>query len=196
MKLRCLNGTHSALAYLGYLAGHETIADAVADPPFEALCNRLWKDEILPTLETPEGEDLPRYCRSLMARYQNPAIRHRTWQIAMDGSQKLPQRILGTIQDNLARGVVPQGLCLVVAGWIRYVTGRDEAGAPIDVRDPLAAELKAATQSTDPVAAILGIPSIFEPELIAQTVFVEAVHAAHERLSRDGSRASVAALSG
>jgi len=196
MKLRCLNGTHSALAYLGYLAGHETIADAVADPPFEALCNRLWKDEILPTLETPEGEDLPRYCRSLMARYQIPAIRHRTWQIAMDGSQKLPQRILGTIQDNLARGVVPQGLCLVVAGWIRYVAGRDEAGAPIDVRDPLAAELKAATQSTDPVAAILGIPSIFEPELIAQTVFVEAVHAAHERLSRDGSRASVAALSG
>ena len=61
IKLRCLNGTHSALAYLGYLAGHETIADTVADRPFEALCTSLWNEEILPTLETPEGEELPRY---------------------------------------------------------------------------------------------------------------------------------------
>ena len=107
MKLRCLNGTHSALAYLGYLAGHDTIAEAVADPPFKTLCDRLWQDEILPTLNTPEGEDLSRYCRSLMERYRNPAIRHRTWQIAMDGSQKLPQRILATIKDRMARGAVP-----------------------------------------------------------------------------------------
>ncbi|MEK9936050.1 MAG: mannitol dehydrogenase family protein, partial [Rhodobiaceae bacterium] len=155
MKLRCLNGTHSALAYLGYLAGHETIADTVADRPFEALCTSLWKEEILPTLETPEGEDLPRYCQSLMARYQNPEIRHRTWQIAMDGSQKLPQRILGTIADRLAQGVVPHGLCLVVAGWIRYVGGQDETGAPIDVRDPLADSLRTATRTNDPVGAVL-----------------------------------------
>ena len=194
MKLRCLNGTHSALAYLGYLAGHETIADTVADPPFEALCTELWQEEILPTLETPEGEDLPRYCQSLMARYQNPSIRHRTWQIAMDGSQKLPQRILGTIADRLAQGVVPQGLCLVVAGWIRYVGGQDESGAPIDVRDPLADSLKTATGTDDPVGSVLAMDSIFEPELNAQRAFVEAVRAAYERLGRDGSRACVAAL--
>ena len=194
MKLRCLNGTHSALAYLGYLAGHETISDTVADQPFEEFCARLWRDEILPTLETPEGEDLPRYCQSLMARYRNPAIRHRTWQIAMDGSQKLPQRILGTIKDRLATSVVPYGLCLVVAGWIRYVSGQDETGAPIDVRDPLAAALKDATQTEDPVGAILAMDSIFEPELTAQPEFAEAVRAAYATLCRDGSRASVAAF--
>ena len=194
MKLRCLNGTHSALAYLGYLAGHETISDTVADNAFERLCTRLWHDEILPTLETPEGEDLPRYCQSLMARYKNPAIRHRTWQIAMDGSQKLPQRILGTITDRLAAGAVPQGLCLVVAGWIRYVGGTDEAGAPIDVRDPLADALKAATASDDPVGGVFAMDSIFAPGLTAQPAFVEAVRSAYDRLFRDGSHASVTAL--
>ena len=141
MKLRCLNGTHSTLAYLGYLAGHETISDAVAEPAFSALCRRLWRDEILPTLPAPEGEDLPAYCESLLDRYRNPAIRHRTWQIAMDGSQKLPQRLLGTISDRLAAGTVPQGLCLAVAGWMRYVAGTDEAG-PIDVRDPVPSNSK------------------------------------------------------
>ena len=194
MKLRCLNGTHSALAYLGYLAGHETIADTVADRPFEALCTSLWQEEILPTLETPEGEDLPRYCQSLMARYQNPAIRHRTWQIAMDGSQKLPQRILGTIAGRLAQGVAPHGLCLVVAGWIRYVGGRDETGAPIDVRDPLADSLRTATRTDDPVGAVLAMDSIFKPELTANAEFVDAVRTAYDRLGRDGSRACVAAL--
>ncbi|GIR51069.1 MAG: hypothetical protein CM15mP60_1300 [Alphaproteobacteria bacterium] len=108
MKLRCLNGTHSALAYLGYLAGYETISDAVADPAFTRLCERLWQDEILPTVPQPEGEDLPAYCAALMSRYCNPAIQHRTWQIAMDGSQKLPQRILGTLRDNLAAGRMPK----------------------------------------------------------------------------------------
>lgn len=194
MKLRCLNGTHSALAYLGHLAGHETISDTVADTPFALLCDRLWHDEILPTLGTPEGEDLPRYCRSLMARYQNPAIRHQTWQIAMDGSQKLPQRVLGTISDRLAAGIVPKGLCLVIAGWIRYVGGVDEAGAPIDVKDPLADDLKAATAGDDPVGAVLAMDTIFEPGLAVQPAFVAAVRSAYDRLCRDGSRATVAAF--
>ena len=104
MKLRMLNGTHSSLAYLGYLAGHETIADTVADPVFAGFVRRLWTREIIPTLAPPPGEDLGRYADALFARYSNPAIRHRTWQIAMDGSQKLPQRILGTLADNRAAG--------------------------------------------------------------------------------------------
>ena len=132
MKLRCLNGTHSTLAYLGYLAGYQTIAETVADPAYAALCDRLWREEIVPTVPQPEGEDLAAYCAALLARYRNPGIRHRTWQIAMDGSQKLPQRILGTVRDALAAGRVPEGLCLAVAGWMRYVGGVDEQGARVD----------------------------------------------------------------
>ncbi|MEM7753253.1 MAG: mannitol dehydrogenase family protein, partial [Pseudomonadota bacterium] len=196
MKLRCLNGTHSALAYLGYLAGHETIADTVAQPEFAAFCDALWQDEILPTVPPPEGEDLTAYTQALMARYQNPNIRHRTWQIAMDGSQKLPQRILGTVRDRLAAGSVPAGLCLVVAGWMRYVGGVDEAGQQIDVRDPMAGVLRAASDAAEDaegkVAALLEISDVFGSDLPQSDLFRAAVTNAYERLSSQGAAASVA----
>ena len=193
MKLRCLNGTHSALAYLGYLAGHETIADAVTSPAFSALCERLWQEEILPTIPQPEGEDLPAYCAALLTRYRNPAIRHRTWQIAMDGSQKLPQRILGTLRDNLSAGRMPEGLCLVIAGWMRYVAGADEAGQPIDVRDPMAAELRTAASAPDPVTALMSIEAVFGSDLSDNANLVAAIRSAHQRLRDKGAADAVKA---
>lgn len=165
MKLRMLNGTHSALAYLGYLAGHETIAETVADPDMARYVRQLWRAEIIPVLNPPAGEDLHAYAGALFARYANPALRHRTWQIAMDGSQKLPQRILGTLAANLAAGRRAPGLVLAVAAWMVYVRGTDLRGAPIDVRDPLAAELRAATGSADPVGALLGMRAVFPADL-------------------------------
>lgn len=197
MKLRCLNGTHSALAYLGYLAGHETISETVADPVFAQFCQTLWLQEILPTVPQPEGEDLACYTASLFERYQNPAIRHLTWQIAMDGSQKLPQRILGTIADRLAQGQVAAGLCLTVAAWMRYVGGKDEQGAVIDVRDPLADRLKAASDAgktaQQKVAALLDVWDVFSPALVTDQRFVDAVSQAYEALQDIGARAAVAA---
>jgi len=194
MKLRCLNGTHSTLAYLGYLAGHETIADAVADPSFALLCKRLWQDEILPTIPAPQGEDLEAYCAALLSRYRNPAIRHRTWQIAMDGSQKLPQRLLGTLRDNLAAGRVPKGLCLAIAGWMRYAGAIDETGKAIDVRDPLAAELQAASRSSDPVAAFLSMEPIFGDDLAGNSDLVAAITAAFDTLATHGTADTVHAF--
>lgn len=196
MKLRCLNGTHSTLAYLGYLGGYETISETVADPAYAALCERLWADEIIPTLPQPEGEDLQAYSKALLARYRNPAIRHRTWQIAMDGSQKLPQRLLGTIRDRLEAGVVPEGLCLAVAAWMRYVGGVDEQGKAIDVRDPLAERLKAASDRGDTpeakVAALLDLREVFDASLAADARFRAAVTAAYVSLVEKGARATVA----
>jgi fructuronate reductase len=142
MKLRLLNGAHSALAYLGYLAGRETVADAVTDPALHKFLLRLW-DEVIPTVPCPPGMDLAAYTRELAARFRNPAIRHRTWQIAMDGSQKLPQRLLGTVRDRRYQNLDIPCLSLVIAAWARYIGGTDETGAPIDVRDPLAASLRA-----------------------------------------------------
>jgi len=198
MKLRCLNGTHSTLAYLGYLAGYETIADTVEQAPFAAFCKSLWSDEILPTVPQPEGEDLPAYCAALLDRYRNTAIRHRTWQIAMDGSQKLPQRLLDTIRDNLATGRVPEGLCLAVAAWMRYVGGVDETGAVIDVRDPMAAELKAASDSAsqpeDKVAALLALQDVFGSDLVEDVRFRDAVERAYVQLIRDGAQRTVEAF--
>jgi fructuronate reductase len=198
MKLRMLNGTHSPLAYLGYLAGHETIADTVADPVFAAYVRRLWTREIIPAVEAPPGVDLDAYAGRLFERYRNPAIRHRTWQIAMDGSQKLPQRLLGTISEAFEAGRAVPGLALAVAGWMRYVGGIDEAGQPIDVRDPLAARLRAlsdgAADAEARVAALLGVREIF-PEPLALRL-ARPVAAAYRRLETVGARGAVAEFVG
>ncbi len=196
MKLRMLNGTHSSLAYLGYLAGHETIADAMADPVFAGFVRRLWRDEIIPALTPPPGEDLAAYADALATRYANPAIRHRTWQIAMDGSQKLPQRILGTIAEGRAAGRAVQGLTLAVAAWMRYASGRDEKGRPIEVKDPLAPRL-AALWREDPaqtVAGFLALTEVFPPALRDDAGFAADLVAALTGLVRDGARAVVAGV--
>ena len=193
MKLRMLNGTHSSLAYLGYLAGHETIAATVADPVFAGFVKRLWRDEIMPSFKPPEGVDLEAYADALLERYSNPSIRHRTWQIAMDGSQKLPQRILGTISDNLADGRSCPGLMLAVAGWMRYVGGIDEKGQPIDVKDPLAQRLRELSDRADTpaekVAALLSVREIFSPQLAAE--LAAPVSRAYEHLGELGARKAV-----
>jgi len=195
MKLRCLNGTHSALAYLGYLAGHETIGDVVADETFAQYCKKLWGTEIVPTLSKPEGENLDAYCAALLERFENPAIRHRTWQIAMDGSQKLPQRMLGTIQDNLAAGRAFSGMALAVAGWMRYIGGVDEKGHNIDVRDPLAEPLKASVEKgatpSDSALNVLSIEDVFPADLAANATFRQAVTSAYLQLIETGARSAV-----
>jgi fructuronate reductase len=198
MKLRMLNGTHSPLAYLGYLAGHETIADTVADPVFAAYVRRLWAREIIPAVEAPPGVDLAAYADALLARYRNPAIRHRTWQIAMDGSQKLPQRLLGTIAEAFDAGRAVPGLALAVAGWMRYVGGTDERGQPIDVRDPLAARLRALSDGAEDaearVAALLGVREVFPEPLAA--LLARPVTAAYRRIEAAGARGAVAEFVG
>ena len=171
MKLRMLNGTHSALAYTGYLAGHETIEQTVADPVFATYARALWA-EIIPAVAPPVGVSLDGYADALFARYANPAIQHRTWQIAMDGSQKLPQRLLGTLRDNITAGRVSPCLCLAVAAWMRYVSGTDENGARIDVRDPLAEKLRSITMAhhapAEIVAALLSVREVFDEAIAGQ----------------------------
>ena len=190
MKLRMLNGTHSSLAYLGYLAGHETIADCMAEPLFDRFVRRLWTEEIIPALTAPLGTDLPAYAAQLHARYANPAIRHRTWQIAMDGSQKLPQRILGTLDANLAAGRPSPGLMLAVAAWMIYVRGTDLAGAQIEVKDPLAAPLRAAATSAAPI--LLALREVFPPDLAA--ALESGVATAYSLLLTKGAKGAIEAL--
>ncbi|AZV76747.1 mannitol dehydrogenase family protein [Parasedimentitalea marina] len=192
MKLRMLNGTHSALAYTGYLAGHETIDQTISDPVFATFARALWA-EIIPAVVAPTGVALDAYAEALFARYANPAIRHRTWQIAMDGSQKLPQRLLGTLRENFAAGRMSPCLCLAVAAWMRYVSGTDETGKTIDVRDPLALQLRdtAAAQDTpaDIVATLLSVREVFDEDLANQ--LVAPVTQAAQLLWTKGARLSV-----
>lgn len=197
MKLRCLNGTHSTLAYLGYLGGHETISDTVADPVYAKFVKSLWTNEIISGLTPPKGVGLQDYADALFERYQNPAIRHLTWQIAMDGSQKLPQRILTQLGEGLKAGRNMSGLILAVAAWMRYVGGVDEKGEPIDVKDPLADRLKTLSDeqsvNADKVSALLSVSEVFPAELTENTEFVSAVTTAYEGLVSQGARKMIEA---
>ena len=199
MKLRLLNGSHSTLAYLGYLAGYQTVAEAMSDPALAQLISDLMEYESAPTLHMPPGADVAAYRASLLQRFRNPALKHRTWQIAMDGSQKLPQRLLGTARDRLAVGQSIDRIALGVAAWMRYVTGLDEKGAPIDVRDPLAERFKTITSATkgDPEAlaqALFGIETIFGQDLPRHPGFTGPVVAALNALYAKGAKATIAAM--
>ena len=185
MKLRMLNGTHSALAYMGLSAGHETVAEAMADPAVSARIEALWLRELAPSLIAPPGTDLGAYARVLKARYQNPNIRHRLDQIAMDGSQKLPPRILDPLFENLAAGRPIDGLLDVVAAWMQFVERAAAQQRPL--ADPLAdslleAALEAGGKADALVAGLLAIDPVFA------AYRADAISAALiERLTRDRS---------
>ena len=197
MKLRMLNGSHSFLAYLGYLGGYETIADTMTNPDYRKAAFALMMQEQAPTLSMPEGTDLNAYATLLIERFSNPSLRHRTWQIAMDGSQKLPQRLLDPVRLHLQNGGSWRHLALGVAGWMRYTQGVDEQGNAIDVVDPMLAEfqkINAQYQGADRVKALLGLSGIFADDLPQNADFVGAVTAAYQQLCERGARECVAAL--
>ena len=141
MKLRLLNGSHSAIAYLGYLSGHETVSDAIAVPALRTFVRQLMDEEATPTLKIPSGFNVCKYKDDLIKRFANPTLAHKTWQIAMDGSQKLPQRLLDMLYENMAKGGATGATALAIAAWMQYVGGIDEKGHAIDVSDPIADEL-------------------------------------------------------
>ena len=198
MKLRCLNGTHSALAYLGYLAGFNTIAECVSHASMVNYIQYLWDKEIIPTLETPEGENLDDYCNKLLERYQNPAIEHKTWQIAMDGSQKLPQRILETVSDLIKHRRDFQGLALAIAAWMKYVTGISLNGDTIDVRDPLVNDFaiiaKKSKTSEHYVNFILNQSKVFPANLRDSSAFRIQILKSYKFLEEYGSLGSIKKL--
>ncbi|HBL7007818.1 mannitol dehydrogenase family protein [Citrobacter sp. CK189] len=193
MKLRMLNGSHSFLAYLGYLAGFQHISDCMQDSAFREAAYRLMMNEQAPTLRI-TNVDLSRYAASLIERFANPALKHRTWQIAMDGSQKLPQRMLEGIREHLARGSDWPLLALGVAGWMRYVSGVDDAGATIDIRDPLSEKIRLLVESSsdaERVSALLSLQEVFGTDLVKNPLFVQAIEQAWRRIAQHGAHQAV-----
>jgi fructuronate reductase len=135
-KLRMLNGAHSALAYLGLERGYTFVHQAIADPPLRALIERLMRREAAPSFTPAPGQALPAYADALVARFADPALDHRLTQIAMDGSEKIPQRWLETLSFHQRRGTACPALLEALAAWMRHVRGD---ARPVD--DPLAEPL-------------------------------------------------------
>ncbi|SDX87111.1 mannitol dehydrogenase family protein [Citreimonas salinaria] len=196
MKLRMLNGAHSLIAYAGFLAGHAFVRDAMADRALASLVDRHMRAAAR-TVGALEGIDLDAYRQALVVRFANPAIAHQTHQIAMDGTEKLPLRILAPAQEALASGDDPAPYAFAVAAWMRYVLGRDERGDPYDLRDPRSGVLTRAIAGTDGsaaeiVQALNALPQLFPAELRNSATFRGQVETRLATLLSDGMRAAIA----
>jgi len=180
MKLRLLNGSHSIIAYLGYLAGYDYVHQVMGD---ETLCRfvRLYMDEVAGrTLSMPDSFDLEAYKALLFKRFSNTSLNHKTSQIAQDGSQKIPQRWLSILRENYQQGRDIELLSLAIAAWIKYLQGRRDSGENYCVVDPMAGIFtELTTQCTDSetlVTAVLAVEGVFSglvreiPEILSMTV--------------------------
>lgn len=199
IKLRMLNGSHSTLAYLGCLAGFETVAEAMADEDFYQLLERLMRDEVQSTLDVPEGFDINGYRQQLLDRFSNTAIQHQLRQIAMDGSQKLPQRLLPPLRERISNGQDTQCLTLAIAAWIRFSRGLDGNGELFTLEDPLADKLSGIHLNAGPnvdsyLSAIVNESGIFDEELQRNESILKQLHHWLNLIENDGAREAVASL--
>jgi fructuronate reductase len=151
-KLRMLNGAHSALAYLGLERGHEFVHQSVGDPALRPLIERLMREEAASSIAAAPGQDLDAYASDLLARFDNPSLNHRLIQIAMDGSQKIPQRWLQTLAVHAGKDQRCPAILAALGAWLRHVRGDQR---PVD--DPLAARLAQAWESGSAKAAALDL---------------------------------------
>lgn len=175
MKLRMLNGAHSMLAYAGHVAGKAYVRDVMADPGLSRLVARHM-DAAAATLEP--GLDVVAYRDALLARFGNPHLAHETYQIATDGSQKLPQRIFAPALAAMGCGQDLGPFAFAVAAWLRYLTGRTDGGMAYAIRDPRRGELEnLPVEPRARVEAAFALSNLVPPKLAASDTFHDAVTA-------------------
>jgi fructuronate reductase len=191
-KLRLLNGAHSTLAYVGLRRGFATVAQAMGEPRLAAFVEALMRREIAPTVAAPAGLDLDGYVADVLRRFRNPAIVHKLSQIAWDGSQKLPVRLLATIEDALTQDLRIDRLATGVAAWMLFVRRQTESGETLV--DPLSQELAAIAGACtgEPAADVgrfLALAQVFPRPLAQSPRLRAALEAAYANLSSPNVRA-------
>jgi fructuronate reductase len=190
-KLRILNGAHSTLAYAGSLLGHETVADAMNDADLAGFAEALVREDIIPSLQ-PSPIDLGGYASEIMQRFRNPAIAHKLSQIAWDGSQKLPYRLLDTVAEALAASRPIERLAFPVAAWMHFIGRRASEGA--EIVDPLADRLRQCVAENDVPAAFLALRQIFPERVADDPRFASTVRAQWDQIGALGARQTLTRL--
>jgi fructuronate reductase len=193
MKLRMLNGAHSMLAYAGFLAGRRHVRDVMEDGDLAALVRRHLRAAAA-TLDPLRGVDLDDYAAQLEARFRNPHLAHETYQIAMDGTEKMPQRVFAPAAAALGKGQPLDPFAFAAAMWIRYTFARTEAGDPYDLRDPRASEMPPPAPGDVPGKIVrdrLGLPGLCPSALRDSEAWIRAVTAQLTRVMQDGVAAAI-----
>lgn len=188
MKVRLLNGSHSALSYISYLLGHRDVDAAMVDPLVSEFVRRYMDEDITPSVPDVPGIDLKDYKDTLITRFSNPGIRDQVQRLAEDGSQKIPNAILPCIRYQLEHGGSVKWAALALAGWFKYLTGVDEKLQPIEIKDPLSEKLTARAKiEPDNPVPLLNIKEIFGDDLVQSEHLVTEIKAALEGLNKNGA---------
>jgi fructuronate reductase len=195
-KLRLLNGSHSAMACIGALAGLPVISDCIAQPAVYQLVHGLMTHELGPLLRRP---DWPDYRDALLQRFANPTLQHSVHQIAMDSSQKISQRWVPSALAALQAGLPVERLAFAAACWLRYCRGVDEQGRAYALSDPLADTLTALARSAgddlDTLVATLGcLPAVWGEALPAHPGWLPRVRHWLGRIQAEGVLVSADAV--
>jgi mannitol 2-dehydrogenase len=194
MKLRLLNGSHQAMCYFAYLAGHRLVHKAAQDPLFQAFLRGYMDYEAAPTLPPVPGVDLDRYQAQLLERFSNPQVRDTIARLCEYSSDRIPKFVVPVIRQQLTTGGQIRRSAAVVASWARYAEAVDEHGERIDVVDQRRDSLVqlARRQRVDP-DAFIGNRELFgdlaKDERFA-TEYRRALASLHER----GARATLESL--
>jgi mannitol 2-dehydrogenase len=187
MKTRLLNAGHSAIAYLGYLAGYRTTADVLADPVFRAFLTRLMAEEIAPHLPEVPGVDLGEYQATLLERLANPRMADQLSRLSRRGSTKIPNYLLPSVRAAMEADRPHQLLCVAVAGWLRFLRGHDYAGDEVPIQGPRPDLVPIAQEAGSDATPLLSEESVFD-HIGQDPRFAECVQWALSALDRQGPR--------
>ncbi|OED36140.1 hypothetical protein AB833_28370 [Chromatiales bacterium (ex Bugula neritina AB1)] len=195
MKLRMLNGAHSLIAYAGYVAGFATVRDVMQSAEFVVLvrAHMMAAARTLPRLDAVNFDD---YAASLVQRFSNRAIAHRTYQIAMDGTEKLPQRIFEPALHAIQHNQSIEAFAFAVAAWMAYCRGVNDNGEPHNLRDPREKEIVSALRAHENTAcgvyqALSALTDFMPEQLVADTVWRTAVIRHLEVMLQQGMLAAI-----
>jgi mannitol 2-dehydrogenase len=196
MKLRLLNASHQGLAYFGRLCDYTYVHEAAQDPLFRAFLRRYMDDEATPTLDPVPGVDLARYKDELIERFSNPEIRDTIARLCAESSDRIPKWLLPVVRARLAEGGTVRFSAAIVASWVRYATGVDEHGTPIEIVDRRRDEVTAlAARAQDEPEAFIANRDLFG-DLAQSPPFVSAYLATLRSLQSCGARATLEELAG
>jgi mannitol 2-dehydrogenase len=194
MKIRLLNGSHSALAYISYLLGFRAVDDAMGDPDVREFVRRYMK-EIEPTVGTVPDVNIQAYQEKLIERFSNSAIRDQVLRLCEDGSRKIPNMILDPLSELLRDGMGYRHASFAIAAWIVFLQGTDQNGEVIPVKDPNAETIQeAAKQCEQSAAPFLSQEAIFPNALRSSDAFHNEINTWFHLIRKSGPRRAIQQL--
>ncbi len=197
MKVRLLNGSHSALSYTSYMLGHRNVDVAMADPLVSNFVRSYMDQDITASVPNVPGINLDEYKDVLIERFANPSISDQVQRLAEDGSQKIRNAIVPPLEYQFANGGSYKHIAFAFAAWLRYLTAVDEQVQAIEIKDPMRDRLIARAKAAprDPLS-LLGVEEIFGRNIAIHSGFVECMQEQLNDIYQMGTRKALQKLLG